>query len=466
MRSAFHLFTHAALLMTLAGCGAPSERLSPPGAGLPSTAPNPPTYTKLADMLDRHLHEGLLAKFYPRCVDRTHGGFHERLARDWTVLPEDGKFLVYQARLTWVAAVAAMYDPRLKQEYVPYAIHGLDFLEKVMKDPEAGGLYWQVDLAGRPRPPFADEKNAYGLSFGIYAGATVYAATKEARALGLAMETFRWLDEHGHDAAHGGYFEAFARYGTPIVAPRQDVSPPRWRDGLGTPYGYKSMNTHIHLLEALTALYRVLPEERVRVRLEELLALVRDKIAVAPGCLNYYFTADWRPAPMHDSFGHDVEAAYLMVEAAEALGRPDDEATWRVARSLVDHALAYGWDEKNGGFFSEGQAFGPANDRTKIWWVQAEGLNALLLMHQKFGHQDPRYWQAFIRQLQFIWAYQIDHQYGGWYNELTEEGRLKSSADKATPWKCAYHDGRALMNVVTRLRELASRQGGKGAVRL
>jgi mannobiose 2-epimerase len=177
------------------------------------------------------------------------------------------------------------------------------------------------------------------------------------------METFKWLDAHGHDAANGGYFEAFARHGTPVIARREDVSPPRSADGLGTPYGYKSMNTHIHLLEAVTALYQASGDAGVRGRLEELLGVVRDRVAVEPGCLNYYFTPDWRAVPMHDSFGHDVETAYLMVEAAEALGRPDDEATWRSARAIVDHALEWGWDRKHGGFFYGGQAFAGAHER-------------------------------------------------------------------------------------------------------
>ena len=441
------------LALVLGGCASPAGRPVIDLAARPTAA----VYAHLADLVDAHLREGQLAQWYPRCVDTARGGFHQRFARDWTPLADESKFLVFQARMTWVPAAASLYDPQLAGTYRPYALHGLDFLEKAMSDPQGGALYWQVDPAGRPAPPFGDEKHAYGLSFAIYAGAAVFEATREPRALALAMATFHWLDEHGHDPAGGGYWEAFARHGTPIIAPRKDVSPPRSTDGLGTPYGYKSMNTHIHLLESFTALYRVHPQERVRLRLEELLALVRDRIAVEPGCLNYYFTPDWRAVPMHDSFGHDVETAYLLVEAAEALGRPDDEATWRVARDIVDHALAWGWDEKAGGFYYGGQAFAPAHDRTKTWWTQAEGLNALLLVHCKYGDKNGRYWRAFLKQLRFIWEHQIDPVYGGWYNELTPEGDLKSGADKGTPWKEVYHDSRALMNVAARLRELAAR---------
>ena len=450
-------------LALTAGCAAPADRPGIPAArpapadrlGIPAAKPGPADYARLAKALDGYFRESYLPLWYPRCVDKVRGGFRQAFADDWTPQADANRFLVFQSRLTWVAATAAMYDPALKAEYLPYALHGLDYLDKVMTDRFAGGLFWQVDLAGRPMAPFGDEKHAYGLSFAIYASAAVYEATREARALALASATFDWLDRNAHDRQHGGYFEALARNGRPLLAPPKDATTPRTKDGIGTPYGYKSMNTHIHLLEAFTALYRVAPEDRLRQRLEEMAAIVRDRIAVEPGCLNYYFTPDWRAVPMHDSFGHDVEAAFLVVEAAQALGRPDDEPTWRAARRIVDHALEWGWDDKNGGFYNAGQAFAEAHDKTKVWWVQAEGLNALLLMHERYGRETDRYWRAFAKQLRFLWNHQIDHQRGGWRNETTEDGTPKGDLRKASPWKEAYHDSRALMNVARRLNELA-----------
>jgi mannobiose 2-epimerase len=437
-------------LAVTTGCAAPADRLV-----IPAAKPAPADYARLASAIDGYFRESYLPLWYPRCVDKVHGGFRQAFAEDWTPETDDNRFLVFQSRLTWVAATAAMYDPALKAAYLPYALHGLDYLDKVMTDRFAGGLFWQVDLAGRPMAPFGDEKHAYGLSFAIYASAAAYAATKEPRALALAQATFEWLDKNARDREHGGYFEALARDGRPLLAPPKGAPAPRFKDGIGTPYGYKSMNTHIHLLESVTALYRVAPEDRLRQRLEELLAIVRDRIAVEPGCLNYYFTPDWRAVPMHDSFGHDIETAFLLVEAAEALGRPDDETVWRAARRIVDHALEWGWDEKNGGFYNEGQAFAQAHDKSKVWWVQAEGLNALLLMHQRYGRETDRYWRAFAKQLRFIWHRQIDYERGGWYNETTADGTPKGDLSKASPWKEAYHDSRALMNVARKLGELA-----------
>ena len=147
------------------------------------------------------------------------------------------------------------------------------------------------------------------------------------------------------------------------------------------------MNVHIHLLEALAALSRVDrspggdgPAARAARRWSA------TGSPSSPGALNLYLTPDWRAIPAHDSFGHDVETAYLLVEAAEALGMPDDARTWQVARSLVDHALDWGWDDEHGGFYDKGESFGnPACDRKKVWWTEAEGLNALLVMDRKYG---------------------------------------------------------------------------------
>ena len=170
---------------------------------------------------------------------------------------------------------------------------------------------------------------------------------------------------------------------------------------------------------------------------------------------NLYLTRDWRAIPAHDSFGHDVETAYLLVEAARAIQKPEEvEKTWQVARALVDHALDWGWDEDAGGFYDKGESFaGAAFDRKKVWWTAAEGLNALLLMHRKYGDRDERYRQAFLKQWDFIEKHLLDHVHGGWFSETTREGKLIGDGSKANQWKANYHTSRALMNVATMLKD-------------
>ena len=424
--------------------------------GAAAQGPRPEEARALSRKIDGLLTEELTRHWYPAAVDRERGGFRQNFARDWSALPDDGRSAVYQARMTWTAAAFARYSPEHRAEYEAYVRHGVEYLDAAIRDREQGGFHWIVGVDGRPDATLGDQKHVYGTAFVLYAAAAAYEATRDPIALKVARDAFDWLEAHAHDAEHGGYFEALTRAGTPI--PTGDAGAPASGrvDRLGVYYGFKSMNSHIHLLEALADFYRVEKTPPVERRLREVLALVRDRIAVEPGALNLYLTRDWRAAPAHDSFGHDVETAYLLVEAAEALGTPDDAATWKVARALVDHALDWGWDGARGGFYDKGDVFaGPPSDTTKVWWVQAEGLNALLVMHGRFGGETDRYWSAFLKQWSFIESHQLDPDHGGWYGEVTREGRLIGDGRKAGPWKANYHTSRALMNVARRLGSMA-----------
>ncbi len=423
--------------------------------------PTAATYTELADHLEAYCFERLLPFWYPRCVDREHGGFLPHIRNDNTPGTNNDKTIVFQARMTWTAAAVMLHAPDRADTFRPYVEHGIAFLQSTMWDERDGGFFWGLDRGGNPTPRYGTEKHLYGTSFGMYAAATAYRATESPEALKLAQAAFRWLETHAHDPSYGGYFEAYHRSGRPILEPPKPGTNGRQnteRDLLGTPYGYKSMNSHIHLLEALTELYRVWPDPGVRRRLDEVFRIVRDKIVVEPGCMNLYFTRDWRAVPDHDSFGHDVETAYLLLEAAEVMGLGHDPKTLSVARSLVDHALRYGWDEENGGFYDRGFAFQPAFAREKIWWTQAEGLNALLLMHERFPDPEAAYWNAFYRQWRFIETHQIHPLYGEWYATVTEDGP-DEAADLAQPWKGPYHNTRAILNTIERLRRLAAKNG-------
>ena len=416
--------------------------------------PGKETYLKLAEEAELMLRRDVLGVWFPRTVDTTNGGFHANFTRDWKPLPGDGKFSVFQGRMTWIAAQVALRRPDLKAQFLPAARHGLDYLLNVMWDKQAGGFFWGLDEKGAVSPAFTDGKHLYGMSFCLYGAAAAYEATKDPRALELAQRAFRWMDEHAHDAKHGGYFEWLTRDGRVVQA----RSAPGHVEAIpvsGFPLGYKSMNTHIHLLESFTELYRVWKDDGLRRRLAELLAIVRDKICVEPGAMNLYFTNDWRAIPGHDSYGHDVETAYLMLEAAEVLGQKGDAVTERTARLLVDHALAYGWDETYGGFFREGTAAGEAEDTKKEWWAQVEGLNTLLLMHEKYGRETDTYFRAFQHQWQFIRDRQVDREFRGLY-DTTERDGTPTNTPKARMWKAAYHDGRALLNVIERLRRRAA----------
>jgi len=453
---------NTAVFAAMAGCRTPGVLGAEPTSYFPPTSQN---YSRLAEETEAVLRKDVLGVWFPRTVDNENGGFRSNFARDWKpVARGDGKFSVFQGRMTWISSQVVMRRPDLKMQFEPFVKHGVDYLRNAMWDKQYGGFYWGLTDKGEISPFYTDGKHLYGMSFCVYGLAAAYQATKDPAALDLARRAFRWIDEHAHDAQNGGYFEWLTRQGKPVGA-RTEAGKIEFLPVAGFPIGYKSMNTHIHLLEAFSQLYEVWKDDLLGRRLEELLASIRDKICVEPGAMNLYFTSRWEPLPGHDSYGHDVETAFLMLEAEDALAlgrhaRHDpnhahDARTERMAKILVDHALAYGWDENLGGFFDEGGALGKAEIRHKEWWVQAEGLNALLLMHEKYGAQDEAYFKAFQRQWEFIKKYQVDAEYGGLYPLVGEDGKPVDST-KGSIWKAAYHDGRALLNVSDRLRRLAS----------
>jgi len=418
--------------------------------------PTRDTYLQLAAETEAMLHRDVLDVWFPHTVDNENGGFYSAFSRDWKRQPSQGKFSVFQARMTWIASQVAMRRPALKDQYLPIAEHGVVFLNTVLWDKEFGGFFWGLDDHGSITDAFGDRKEMYGESFSVYGAAAAYQATHDPKALALAQNEFRWMEAHAHDDKNGGYFELLTREGKPVEAEPVDPAN-RNRPDRAFPAGYKSMNTHIHLLESISQLYEVWNDDAVRKRLEEMLAIVRDRICVSPGVMNQYFTNDWRPIPDHDSYGHDVETAYLMLEAEDVLGVPHDPRTEHMARMLVDHALAYGWDDKLGGFYEHGTTFGEVEDTRKTWWVEMEGLNALLMMHEKYGRETDSYFKAFQQQWNFIKTYQADSEFHGIYPSVGLDG-MALDQNKGSNWKAAYHDGRALLNVTDRLRKLAAEQ--------
>ena len=412
-----------------------------------STQPSSAVYRRLADETEANLKKEILSKWFPTAMDEKNGGFYQNFGDDWAREPEISRGIVYESRLTWTAAQAAARFPDMSDLYLAQSRHGLAFLSGKLWDQKHGGFFWAVGLDGKPTDAADAKKQGYGNAFGIYASAANYKVTHDAAALDLAKRAFLWYDQRGHDAKNGGYLEIAPDEAGAVVD--DSVNP------IGVTAEQKSMNTSIHVLEALTGLYAVWPDAVVKARLAEMFEISREKIYAEPGYLIQFFNADWTPRPAEDSYGHDVEAAYLLVEAAAALGIPDDARTWEIGRKLVDHALEFGLDHERGGLYNEGGVRGGDYSSEREWWVQAEWLNALLLMHERYGRETSKYWDAFIGEWNWINQHQIDHVHGGWYPRVYNDGRpvVRGKSDQ---WTECYHQGRAMLNVSERLRKLAN----------
>ena len=427
-----------------------------------TTAKNNAERLQLADEIDRSIRTELLNKWYPQSVDSLYGGFLTTFSYNFLPTGPQDKMIVTQARHVWSNAIASGLYPGVAH-YKKSAAQGFSFLKNKMWDKANGGFYTLVDRKGNVKD--STGKTAYGNAFGIYASAAWYRASGDNNALQLAKACFEWLEKHAHDPVMKGYYQNLMPDGTPVKRTAADPST--------STAGYKDQNSSIHLLEAFTELYAVWPDTLVRRRLEEMLLLIRDVITTEKGSLTLFLQPDWTPVSFRDSseavilqhrnldhisFGHDVETAYLMLEASHILGLKDDKATMRVAKRMVDHALENGWDKINGGFYDAGYYFKNKKDITiikgsKNWWAQAEGLNTLLLMADHFPNDPKQYFEKFKTMWKYIQTYLIDHEWGDWYEEGLDKSPEKKTALKGHIWKATYHQLRALSNCVQRLRK-------------
>jgi cellobiose epimerase len=447
-----------ALALTLAGSNSPVFSMM---GCAPMDESQLAVQTRL-DTVAAEMRRTLDAEFdawYPRSVDTLCGGFFSDLDYRWNVEGKQEKFIVSQARHIWAAAHAARFY-NTDSSFRHLAAHGVSFLRGTMWDAASGGFFDMVTREGEPvKESGRIIKKAYGNAFAIYGLAEYVDASGDTAALHLAQETFRWLEAHSYDPLHGGYFQFMERDGTPLEKGWGGAPP-------------KDQNSTIHLLEAFTRLYEIWPDVTVGKRLEELLHLVRDVITTPKGYMILFFERDWKPVSYanataeerernyeydHVSFGHDVETAYLMLEASAALGLHNDTTTLRVAKTMVDHALANGWDKDRGGLFDGGYYFKGSDSpsiirRTKEWWAQAEPLNTFLLMADLVPEESARYLGKFFEQWEYCKKYVIDHEHGGWYWGGIDIVPEHTHTPKASIWKCNYHTSRALINCMRKIQ--------------
>jgi len=394
---------------------------------------NPDAVKRWQEAARGELHENILAFWLRHAGDEQHGGFFGGMRNDGTALSESPKGLVLNTRLVWTFAAAYRLDPR--PEYASTARRAYRYLVRNFRDEQHGGYFWLLDEHGRP---LETTKEIYGQAFALYALAEYYRAFGDQTARQHAQDLFHLLETHAHDQDHLGYREAF----------KQDWSPaPNEKIGRGYT---KSMNTHLHILEAMTNLYRVWPDKRVQLRLRELIEIFLEHIIDNnEQRFILFFDGDWTPREREVvSFGHDIEGSWLLPEAAEVLG--DDTLIGKVnevALAMAEAVYLHGLDE-DGGLFYEA-AEGRLLDDRKHWWAQAETVVGFLNAFQLSG--DRRYWEAARRNWNFIRHYQVDHCQGEWFAVLSRMRIPDRKVNKISAWKAPYHNGRACMEIIRRL---------------
>ncbi len=359
--------------------------------------------------------------YWLRLQDKEHGGFYGQVLADETVVKKANRGAILYGRILW--SFSAAYRVLGNPEYLEAAVNAKNYILEHFIDKQFGGVYWELDYLGHP---INDRKQFYAMGFVIYGLTEYIRATGDTSVLSTAIDLYRYIETLAWDSEKGGYIEATQRDGSEISDFRlseKDVNAP------------KSQNTHLHILEPYTNLYRVWPTEELRQSIVRLIAVFKNHIVQPSGHLGLFFDNDWQSlhsplSTLHSySPGHDIEFSWLLDEACEVIGVNEDELVQRVAQAAKEGLQPNGLMEGT-------------------WWEQSETIIGFTNIYFRFGGEEhkriaERCWEA-------TQQYFIDHEHGEWweYPRLSASQPLSPSADKAGFWKCPYHNSRLCLQLI------------------
>jgi cellobiose epimerase len=389
---------------------------------------------QLKTEVSANLTQNLLPYWSTRMVDFVNGGFYGRIDGYDKVSPDSEKGGILNARILWTYSSA--YRILKDTTYLRLATRAKDYIMAHFIDKEYGGAYRSLNFKGEPSDT---RKQTYTMSFFIYGLAEYSRATGDKGALKAAKDIFETFEKYALDKESNGYFEVFSR---------------EWQRthdrliGETTIKDEKTMNTHLHLMESYANLYRVWPDKRMEDRLRNMVEIFLDKIIdKKTSHLICFMDKSWNRTSKVDSYGHDIEASWLLYEAASLLKDPDllarvKEVSIKIAEAAAeglqpDGSLAYEKDLSTGVMASE-----------RSWWVQSETivgyLNAFeLTKNEKYLDNATNCWNYTKNHL-------VDNKAGGWFSSVSESG-VVGRGEKGGFWVCPYHNGRMCMEVIERV---------------
>ena len=389
----------------------------------------------LASQAKKELTENILPYWTSKMCNPA-GGFYGRISGNEETDLSAPVGNIMTARLLWTfsSAYRLFKDSAEAEGYLAMATRAKDLIISRFYDPEYGGTYWSLNPDGTP---LDTKKQIYAIAFTIYGLAELNRATGDAKALEYAIKLFNSIEDHSFDTEKDGYFEAFTRTWDTIEDMRLSD-----KDANES----KTMNTHLHVLEAYTCLYRVWKNSRLEERLRGLIGIFEKHILGPDGHLRLFFDDDWNSGYDIVSYGHDIEASWLIHEAALVLG--DEAVIGRIEKLVPAIAAAAGEGfSPEGGMIYEKNA--EETDRDRHWWVQAETVVGHLNLWDHFGTQEGL--ENALTCWDFIKANLIDRENGEWFWSLREDGTVNRDDDKAGFWKCPYHNGRMCMEIIERV---------------
>lgn len=415
---------------------------------------------KIFSELRDELTNDILPYWKKWACDKENGGFYGAIGNDNKGDANEWRGIVMVSRFLWSYSAAARLSGSSASR--PEASSCMDmadwaysYMMKNFLDIHNGGMFWSVRPDGSP---LVSRKQIYGNAFALYALSEYAAATKEIPGkeesaryiMGEALRLFSFLEDRALDREYGGYWEALSQDWKPTAETKlsdKDIDCD------------KSMNTNLHVMEAYANLFRTLPLvcpekkaelEQLRESLEALVRVHVDKILDRKDWhLDLYFNKDWsRTGRDEISYGHDIEASWLIWEATELLNDAKLRDYVRpVAIAIADTALREGFDKSTGGFEDKLEPDG--NRRTiRVWWNQAEAINGFYNAWEMTG--DEKYRTAVEKVWGWVKAFQLDKQNGEWFQEVTKEGKPCLDQVKGGNWKTSYHNARCCMELLRR----------------
>jgi mannobiose 2-epimerase len=391
--------------------------------------------SQIRDFTEHELLRNILPYWMKYVPDNENGGFYGRITNNQQIDKNAEKGAILNARILYTFSAACLiYNNKL---YKAIANRAYEYFLNHFIDKEYGGVFWSVDYKGNP---LVTKKQFYALAFAIYALAEYFKINNDEKVLKEAIKIFNVIEEKAFDRINGGYIEALDRNWQPLADMRLSA-----RDMNVA----KSMNTHLHIIEAYTNLYRVYKDDKLYKRLIELYDIFRYHIIDS---INYhlilFFDEKWNRLSDIISFGHDIEASWLLHEAALVAGDVNRIIDAENMALRVVNAVYEGID-KEGGLCYE---YDPKHGLTKVreWWPQAEAVVGFLNAYQI--SKEEKYLDSAWKSCQIIKKYFIDHKFGEWFFRVDENGKPVLSEDKVGFWKCPYHNSRMAFEVKERLK--------------
>jgi len=375
------------------------------------------------------LVNNILPFWINKMQDEENGGFYGQIDGNNTLHKRAGKGAILNARILWTFSAA--YRILKNEEYLKIAQRAFDYITTYLIDEEYGGVYWELDYKGNP---VNNKKQVYAQGFALYGFSEFYRATGNEKALELSKDFFR-LIENCKDSLTGGYFEAYTRNWQPIEDMRLSDKDANEK---------KTMNTHLHILEPYTNLCRIWDNPQLKKAQLDLINIFTDRILDKNTYhLNLFFDEEWYVKSTAVSYGHDIEASWLLFEAAEMLGDEDLKEKIRLLSLNIANAASEGL-EADGSMIYEKD--GGHADKESHWWVQAEAVVGFMYAYKnskniEFREKAYRVWNYIQNEI-------IDHSSGEWYWSRLPDGQVNRKEDKTGFWKCPYHNGRMCMEMI------------------